>query len=115
MEYKNVFPLSDSEGNPQGFNLKAIVSVNAFDVAASGSSNSVEVVITPVADTPSPSVALVDAQGSAISNKTIDEDTSGILNFDVTDTVTGTATANIIDSEGLLPISYALKNDDETI
>ena len=27
----------------------------------------------------------------------------------------GKATANIIDSEGLLPISYALKNDDETM
>ena len=38
--------LSDSSGNPQGFTLKAIVSVNAFDVAASGSSNSVEVVIS---------------------------------------------------------------------
>ena len=69
---------------PSGFLIKAIVSVNAFDVAASGSSNSVEVVITPVADTPSPSVNLVDAQGSIISNKTINEDTSGILDFDVT-------------------------------
>ena len=76
--------LSDSEGNTKGFSLKAIVSVNAFDVAASGSSNSVEVVITPLADTPSPTVALVDAQGSAISNNTINEDTSGILDFDVT-------------------------------
>ena len=27
----------------------------------------------------------------------------------------GKATANIVDSEGLLPISYALKNDDETM
>ena len=27
----------------------------------------------------------------------------------------GKATANILDSEGLLPISYALKNDDETM
>ena len=50
---------------------------------ASGSSNSVEVIITPDADAPSSSVVLENSEGALISNRKMNEDTTGVLDFDV--------------------------------
>ena len=75
--------LSDDSGDLDGFSIKAVISVQAGGVYAVGSSNSVEIIIEPVANTPSFTLGLEDNSGANLSTSTdFLEDETNFFDFD---------------------------------
>ena len=75
--------LSNDSGDLVGFSIKAVISVQADGVYAVGSSNSAEIIIEPVANTPSFTLGLEDNSGASLSTSTgFLEDETNFFDFD---------------------------------